>query len=111
MPLLPVKKDSVILAALAYVLGPFVALLIYLLEKEDRWVRFHCLQALGLALAYMAVFFVLWLGAILTFGLGGVCAMPVSAGAILLGFWCAYRAYNGEYFELPYVGVMAATHI
>ena len=114
----PTKKDSRLLAAGAYLLHIFIAFLIYLVEKEDKWVRFHALQAILFHLSYSAVFFVIftavWLFAFVTFGLGAIC-IPVLFvlvfGVILLNLWFAYRAYKEEYFELPLIGKFAAAHV
>lgn len=117
-PLKPLKKDSNLLAALAYVLGLIVALLIYLIEKEDKWVRFHAMQAIVFHVAYMvafgAVFIVLWLFALVTMGFGAICMFAIFPVALLVfvaNIWFAYRAYQGEYFELPVIGEFTASHI
>lgn len=107
----PGKKDSVLLAALSYLFGPIVALLIYLVGKEDRWVRFHCLQALGLELAYAALFVVAGAGTIVTLGIAAPFTFLLLPATILVRVWCAYRAYHGDYFELPYIGIIAASHV
>lgn len=114
----PSKKDSPLLAAIAYPLGLIAALLVYLMEKEDKWVRFHALQALIFDLvfgaAYLVIFFFVWIFALVTFGLGALCVFPIFLVfplVFLLRLWWAYRAYNGEYFEIPYIGEMAAKHI
>lgn len=117
-PLTPMKKDSPILAALPYILGLIVGLLIYLIEKEDRWVRFHALQAILLTLAYsaigLALGIVLLAFALATMGIGVFCVFaiyPLAFATILVNIWLAYRAYKGEYFELPVIGEFAARHI
>ncbi len=117
-PLKPMKKDSNLLAAIAYVLGIVVALLIYLIEKEDKWVRFHAMQAIVFHLAWSvgfgAVFIVLWVVALVTMGVGALCIFaifPIALLVMVANFWFAYRAYKGEYFELPVIGEFTASHI
>jgi uncharacterized membrane protein len=116
--LTPAKKDSNILAALGYLLSLFVALIIYLLEKEDKWLKFHALQAVVFDLAYSAVFIVLmilgWVITIATFGLGVFCILPVFAlipVAFIYRIYIAYRAFRGDYFEIPLVGPLVLKHI
>jgi uncharacterized membrane protein len=114
----PAKKDSNILAALAYILSMFVALIIYLIEKEDKWLKFHALQAIVFDLVYSAIFFVLmivsWVIAFATFGLGIFCILPVFALipiAFIYRIYIAYRAFKGEYFEIPMIGEFVLKHI
>lgn len=119
----PEAKDSAILAALPYVLGWLVALLIYLIAKEDRYARYHALQSLlfGLALTLVltvvgTVGFILYLPVFfLTFGLANFVLMPVMMLVMLClflsGFYFAYLAYQGRAFMLPYVGKMTLEHV
>ena len=112
----PMKKDAPILAAAPYVLSFVVGVLIYLIEKEDRFVRFHALQAILLHLVstavYMALFMVVWVGAIFVVGFLCLPFLFLLVGAyIIASIWLAYRAYKGEYFELPVIGEFAARHI
>jgi len=112
----PVKKDASILAAAPYVFSVLIGVLIYLMEKEDRYVRFHALQAILLHTAftviYTVLFMIIWVGA---FFIVGFLCLPflflLVGAAILASIWLAYRAYQGEYFELPVIGEFAARHI
>lgn len=83
-------------AALAYVLGWLTGLIVFLMEKEDKFVRFHALQA------------------IVTFGFFNVVAMVPLVGwmlsplvmlvALVTWILCLVKAYQGEKFKLPVVG-------
>lgn len=83
-------------AALAYVLGWLSGLVVFLVEKEDKFVRFHALQS------------------IVTFGFFNVLVMVPVVGWMLsplvfivsLVTWilCLVKAYQGEKFKLPVVG-------
>lgn len=117
--LAPMKNDSRLLAAITYVLGLVVGLLIYLLEKEDKWVRFHAIQSIIFHLAWSVVFFVVfivvWVGAIATMGAGALCMIllfPLVFAVFLANLWFAYRAFKGEYFEIPFgIGAFAARQL
>ncbi|MEO5817488.1 MAG: DUF4870 domain-containing protein [Gemmatimonadaceae bacterium] len=100
--------------ALAYVLGPITGVLFLVLEKENRFVRFHAAQAvttgvliiglsiaLGLLSALLAFIPVLgWLAAIaLNFVLG--------LGSLVLWLLLMWRAYRGEQWEVPVAGPLA----
>ena len=94
-------------ALIAYLFGWLSGLIIFLVEKESRFVRFHALQSL--------IFF----GAMsLIIGILG--RVPVigwvfaSAGGILsFGFWIIgmIKAYRGELYRFPIVGDFAAGQI
>lgn len=83
-------------AALAYVLGWLSGLVVFLVEKEDKFVRFHALQS------------------IVVFGFFNVLVMVPVVGWMLsplvfivsLVTWilCLVKAYQGEKFKLPVVG-------
>lgn len=119
----PEAKDSTMLAALSYALGWFVAILVYLIAKEDKYARYHALQSLLLGLALSAVYtiaavvgFIIYIPIfILTFGLANFVLIPLIMLAMLcmflLGFYLAYLAYKGRAFMLPYIGKMALEHI
>lgn len=114
----PIKKDSILLAALPYVFSVIVGLLVYLIEKEDRYVRFHALQGIlfhfALGIAYAAIVVIFLVFAFATMGLGMFCFPAIwllGFATLGLNIWLAYRAYQGEYFELPVIGEFAARHV
>jgi len=113
----PGKKDSVILAALPYILGWVVALIVYLVAKEDRYARYHALQSIMFDVCMMAVFMVefvvyvlLFITIIGAFLMWGVIFLTVIA-AFFVRLYMAYRAYKGGAFMLPGIGKMALEHI
>jgi uncharacterized membrane protein len=94
-------------ALVAYLFGWLSGLIIFLLEKESRFVRFHALQSL--------VFFG---GMSLILGVLGripfIGILVVVAGGILsFGFWILgmIKAYQGELYRFPVVGDFAARQI
>ena len=96
-----------IAALIAYLFGWISGLIIFLLEKDSRFVRFHALQSL--------VFFggmSLILGILIRIPLiGRVFAL---AGFILsLVYWVIgmVNAYRGELYRFPIAGDFAARHI
>jgi uncharacterized membrane protein len=106
----PSKNDSKILAAISYLFGTIVSLIIYLLAKEDKWLRFHALQALVFDIAFVAVYMVIVVLAFATtfatMGVGLICVLPlflVIPAYMLAKLWWAYRSFKGEHFETPYI--------
>ncbi|HEY7348314.1 MAG TPA: DUF4870 domain-containing protein [Ktedonobacterales bacterium] len=97
--------DANIAAALSYFW--IIGLIFFLIEKKNRFVRFHALQSLfyGVGLVIVGVIFD-YLGSYFFFGfscLGGLIHVAWLVGAI----YAAVQAYNGKWFKLPVVGDMA----
>ncbi|MDO8551348.1 MAG: DUF4870 domain-containing protein [bacterium] len=83
-------------AALTYILGWVTGLIFILVEKEDRFVRFHAMQSLIVFGALTLISMIPIIGWILT---------PVIAIiGFILWLFLIYKAYQGEKYELPYVG-------
>lgn len=123
------NMDANAAGALAYI--GIVGLILIIIEKENRFVRFHAMQSLlygvGMSVLMIILFIVLWvisfvlmmLGA--ATGSGGVAAF---AGVIAMLIWIAtifliplliiggllfgaIKAYQGQMFKLPIVGNLA----
>jgi uncharacterized membrane protein len=92
-----VTNDDRLFAALAYVFSPLVPIIILFLEdKKDRpFIKSHNVQALvaGLLLGILVSFLT-----IITCGLGVVSVF----GWVIMCYW-AYRAYQGEYVNIPVI--------
>lgn len=105
------KKE--VAAALSYVLGAITGIVFLILEK-DAFVRFHAMQSIAVTL----VFFVAsWLLGILGIVLGLTVVLawiPALLGGLLwiggfvLWLMLIYKAYQGEKWELPYIGKFVA---
>jgi uncharacterized membrane protein len=100
--------------ALAYLLGPITGLLFYVLERDNRFVRFHAAQSIVVSLMMMALSFVLGLlGVVLAFIplIGGLIAMLLSFGLSILSFalwiFLMWQAFQGKEYELPFAGMFA----
>ena len=86
-------------AALCYALGWVTGIIFLLIEKKDKFIRFHAMQS------------------VVTFGILTVASLMPLIGWILspfimiIGFvlWLVLmiKAYQGEEFELPIVGKLA----
>jgi uncharacterized membrane protein len=93
--------DANLAAALAYAVGWVTGLAFYFFEQDNKFVRFHALQAIivfgSLSVAWMIALSVPILGWIVAF----LVIPPVSA---VLWLVLMYKAYRGERFKLPIVG-------
>ena len=118
--------DGNLAAALGYPIG-IIALISLIMEKENRFVKFHALQSLLLFAAALVVMIALWvIGAILVVA-GIAASAATNSGALgsligmLLGLvWLVFaiamiaaivmgavKAYGGVEFKLPVIGNMA----
>jgi len=106
-----------IVAALSYLLGPLSGIIVLVLERENKYVRFHALQATLWFLFLWVIFWVVWvLGGLPLLGLLiRVVTWPVMWlwRLILVGtkFFLMFRAGTGSEFRLPFVGDVAWSQV
>jgi uncharacterized membrane protein len=94
-------------ALIAYLFGWLSGLIIFLVEKESRFVRFHALQSLVFFGAMSLILGVL--GRIPVIGW----VFAIAGGILCFGFWIIgmVNAYRGELYRFPIVGDFAARQI
>ena len=99
--------DANLAAALSYLVGFVTGVVFLILEKENRFVRFHAMQS---ALAFGGIT-VGWL-LLSAFRCSG-CSRRLSHHSCLRGpvALLMFKAYQGEEFKLPIVGQIAAERI
>ena len=100
--------------ALAYVLGPITGIAFLVMEKENRFVRFHAMQSTLVGVVLVVLNFVLRIAhAILEsipligwlFSLG--LALVVGLASLVLWLALMWAAYRGQEWELPVIGAEA----
>ena len=108
--------DAKIASALGYPIG-IIALIMIIIEKENRFARFHAMQALLMFAAAIVIFMVL---GILLAILSAISSYLGLLGLLFPLLWlvyfaalifCAYKAYQGEMFKLPVIGDIAANFV
>lgn len=110
--------DGNIAALLAYIATWLSGLVFYLMEKENRFVRFHAMQSImlgGTAIVLMIVLgtvwsIAYWISWILGSLVGLVCAL---IWLVMLVAWimCMVKAFQGQQFKLPIIGNLAENMI
>jgi uncharacterized membrane protein len=100
--------------ALTYLLGPITGILFFLLEKENRFVRYHAAQSITLGLVWIALsvlFSVLSGMLVMVPVLGWLVALLLSVvfglGGLFLWLFLMWRAFQGREWESPIAGPMA----
>ncbi|MEK7875140.1 MAG: DUF4870 domain-containing protein [Pseudomonadota bacterium] len=92
---------------LCYLVGWVTGLIFFLIEKENKFVRFHAMQSMitfgGLTVLFMV------LGNIPFMGWGLIPFL----GLLQLVLWILLmvKAYQGEHFKLPVIGDLAEKYI
>jgi uncharacterized membrane protein len=100
--------DANLAAALSYLVGFVTGIIFLLVEKDNRFVRFHAMQStllfIGIVLVDILLQIVPILGALVVF----LVVIPASA---VLWLFMMFKAYQGEEYKLPLVGQMAADRV
>ena len=113
--------DANLAAALGYIIG-VLGLINFIIEKENKFVKFHGIQSVLYSAGIGAVFIALWIVLIII----GIVLSAISDvlgvimwlintvlffaffGAMFGGLiYAAYKAYQGQMFKLPIVGNIA----
>ena len=106
--------DPKIAATLSYLGWWVTGVIVFVLERENRYVRFHALQAILAFGALSVVGSFLVLASIITLFVSseGFQALMLAAQLVLVAWlvaWviCLTKAYGGERWKLPLVGPIA----
>ena len=119
--------DGNLAAALGYPIG-IIAIICLIMEKENRFVKFHALQSILMHVGFIVVAIALWIiGLVLIIAGAAASAASNGGGAIggilgmLMGLvwlvvviaylggliFAAVKSYGGAQFKLPVIGNMA----
>ena len=93
--------------ALAYCVGWVTGIVFLMLEKDNKFVRFHAMQSIAvfvpLTVASVIVGYIPFIGGLLEFVLG--------AGTFILWIVLMIKAAQGEKYKLPVVGDFAESQM
>ena len=118
--------DGNLAAALGYPIG-IIAIISLIMEKENRFVKFHALQSILLHVGFIVVAIALWVIGIVLLIAGIAASAATNSGAaggilgMLMGLiwlvivvayiggliFAAVKSYGGAEFKLPVIGNMA----
>ena len=117
------SDESRMIAAITYIFGIFVAVLVLLLRKNDSYAKYHAAQAILMDLAAMlvgigavvigAAFIIaagiatMGVGFFLGFGVVWLAIMLFGIGNFALRLLLAFQAFSGKRFGLPIIGAQA----
>ena len=92
---------------LCYLVGWITGLVFFLMEKENRFVRFHAMQSIVVFGTLTVVSIIL--GAIPL--IGALFSWLVGVLALILWIVLMVKAYQNEMYKLPWAGNFAEKHI
>lgn len=103
--------DENLEGALAYFLGLLTGILLLIMEKDNKFVRFHAVQSILTNIAAAVILIIV--GMILLFipVIGWLLYMLLYLGALGLWLFLMYKAFNKETYKLPVVGDLAAKQV
>jgi len=94
-------------ALLSYLLGLVTGLIFFLIEKENKFVKFHAMQSICFALAVSVLSIALMFIPVI-----GWVAIPIlQLTAFVAWIVLMVKAYQGQWFRLPLVGDFAAKQV
>ena len=96
--------------ALAYLLGPLTGIVFLVLEKENRFVRFHAAQSITIGLIWIALSIVLSIISIVPvigWLIGILLSLVMGLGGLVLWLFLMWQAFQGKEWEAPFAGPLA----
>jgi uncharacterized membrane protein len=108
-----------IASAACYFLGWLTGIIFFLVEKDNKTVRFHAMQSI---LTFLPLMIIIWIigavvgmmmigaagvGAVGIWGILGLIMLLIEIIMLLLWLFLMYKAYIGEKFLVPIVGAIA----
>ncbi|MFD2658079.1 DUF4870 domain-containing protein [Gracilibacillus thailandensis] len=94
--------DQNIAGLLSYLVGFVTGIIFLLLEKENRFVRFHALQSIFTFVLLIVINTVLGMIPLL----GWFVSILIAPLTLVLWVFLMVKAYQGQYFKLPWIGDM-----
>jgi len=92
--------------ALCYVLVWVTGIIFYIIEKDNKFVKFHAMQSI---LVFLPLSIITWILMFIPF-VGWAISGLISILMFILWLVLMFKAYKGEKFKLPVVGDMAEKH-
>lgn len=94
-------------AALSYFIGFITGIIFFVMEKENKYVRYHAMQSILISVPLTILFSILSIIPIL----GWFVLVLLSPVSFILWLFLMYKAYQGEAFKFPFAGDMALDQI
>ncbi|QGH33057.1 DUF4870 domain-containing protein [Gracilibacillus salitolerans] len=94
--------DQNVAGLLTYIAGIITGIIFLLLEKENRFVRFHAMQSIFITVVLIILHTVVnWIPFF-----GWIIGLLLHPLELVLWIFLMVKAYQGHYFKLPWIGDM-----
>jgi uncharacterized membrane protein len=115
--------DENVASAACYVLTWVTGIIFYVMEKDNKTVRFHAMQSI---LTFLPLMILVWIisaiigmmvlgaglyGAVGIWGIFSLLILLIWIIMLLLWLFLMYKAYQGEKFLVPIVGAIAENQV
>src|SRR6185503_4086520 len=95
-------------------IGLIFSIVVAIVEKQSRFLRFHAFQALLFNAALFVLYIAIWIFGLILGTISSALALIMFPIQIILGLavlalhvWLMVKAYNNEEYQLPTLGQMA----
>lgn len=92
---------------LSYLVGFVTGIIFLLIEKENKFVRYHAIQSIGLSVALILIYTVL---SFIPF-IGWLIGLLLSPVTMVLAIYVMWQAYQNKYVKLPIISQIAREQI
>lgn len=94
--------------ALLCYLGTWITgIVFFIIEKENKFVRFHAMQSI---ITFGAIFIIMAVMSVIPF-IGWMINYILGIVVVILWIFCMLKAYQGQMFKLPIVGEIAEKQV
>jgi len=115
--------DENVASAATYVLGWVTGIIFFVMEKDNKTVRFHAMQSI---LTFLPLMILWWIigsiytmmvfgagvyGAVGMWGILSIITLLISIVMLLLWLFLMFKAYQGEKFKVPIIGGIAESQV
>ncbi len=97
--------DPNVIAAFAYLFPFITGIVFFVLEKKNKFVRFHAFQAILFWLAFSVAWSLSQ--SLVVIYIGYILEPLIRIAGIVLWLFLMWKAYKNTEFELPYIGKFA----
>jgi uncharacterized membrane protein len=101
------KQNQNIIGALTYLLGFITGIIFLLVEKHNRFIRFHAMQSV---ITFGGLFVVNIILQVIPF-IGPLVSSLLSLAGLIVWIVLMIKALQGEYYKLPYLGDLAEQYM
>lgn len=94
-------------AWLSYLFGWITGLIMFLTEKDDKFVKYHAMQSILFSVAIFVFYIVAMILTLVSAVLGAIIYAILGIAILIMWIMSMVKAAKGEWFKWPVIGDMA----